>query len=84
MPLRRVVITENAHRPNDLDTGSIGRNDDYALLAVFIGVVGIALAEDEMQGASWVTSTADPPFVTVDDNFITLLTNGGTDVGGVR
>ena len=82
--LRSIVIAKYLHRTNDLDPRGVGRYNNNTLLTVTIRVVGIALAEDEMQGTSWVTSSTDPPFVTVDDNFIALLSNGGADVGGVR
>ena len=84
MSLRGIVIAKYLHGTDNLDPRGVSRYNNNPLLTVAVRVVGIALAEDEMQGTSWVTSTADPPFVTIDDNFIALLTNGGADVGGVR
>lgn len=83
MSLRSIVITKYLHRTNNLNSWSIGRNNDNTLLTVAVRIIGITLSENEMQCTSWVTSTANPPFVTVDNDFIALLTEGGANVGSI-
>ena len=83
MSLRSIVIAKYLHGTNDLDPRGVGRYNNNTLLTVTIRVVGIALAEDEMQGTSWVTSSTDPPFVAVDDNLIPLLADGRSDVRSI-
>jgi hypothetical protein len=39
------------------------------------------LAHDKMDGIPGVASARDPPLVTVDNDFVPLLTDGGLDVG---
>lgn len=83
MSLRSIIITEYLHGSNDLNSRSISRYNNNTLLTVAIRIIRVALSEDKMQGTSWVTSTADPPFVAVDNDFIALLTDGGANVSGV-
>ena len=61
MTFRSIVVTKDLHRPNHLYTWSVRRNNDDALLAVPVRVVGIALSEDEMYGTAWVSGAANPP-----------------------
>ena len=61
MALGSVVVAKDTHGADDLHTRRVRGNDDYALLAVLVRVVGIALAKYEMESTAWVTSTANVP-----------------------
>ena len=61
MTFWRIVIAEDLHRSDHLDSRGVGRNDDDALLAVTVRVVRIALSQHQVYRTSGVTSTADPP-----------------------
>ena len=56
-----IVVPEHLHRTNDLYSRSICGNNHYALLAVLVRVVWVALSEDKVQGAARITSAANPP-----------------------
>lgn len=79
--VRRGQTTHHLHRPDELDSLGVGRNDDDRLLLVLAGRE-VTLAHDEMHGVARVSSARDPPLVTVDDNLVAFLADGGLDVHG--
>jgi hypothetical protein len=52
VPLRRVVISKDVHRADDLYTRRVRRDDDDTLLDVSILVARIRFANDEMNSTS--------------------------------
>lgn len=61
--LRRIIVPKDAHGAHNLDTRGIGRYNDYALLTVLVGVVGVTLAKNQVQGTARIASTADVPVI---------------------
>ena len=55
VPLRSIVVAEDFHRSEKLDTGSVGRHEDDSLLRV-LGCGGVRLAHHQVDGVPWVTS----------------------------
>jgi hypothetical protein len=81
---RCIVVPINVHGPDVFDAWVIGRHQYYGLLEILILVVWVRLSHDNMKLAARIACSRDPPFVTVDDDFVTLATNRGLDIGGVR
>lgn len=55
LTFRRVIPSKNHHLTSDLDSRGVGRDDHDRLLSVRVGVVGIALAHDEVKLASRIS-----------------------------
>jgi hypothetical protein len=58
---RRVVIPKNLHGPDNLHTGGIRRYKDNTLLLICTLVSWVTLSEHQMNFATRVPSTRDPP-----------------------
>jgi hypothetical protein len=84
MPFRCVIIPINVHGTDEFDTRVICGYEYDGLLQVIVLVVWVRLSHDDVKLAPRITGPRDPPFVTVDDDFIAFATNRGLDVGGIR
>jgi len=61
MSLWRIVVSKQPHRADDTDTRGVSRHNHDAMLLVFVGVVGVTFAQDEMNSSSGVTGARNPP-----------------------
>jgi len=84
MSFRCVVVPINVHGTDEFDTWVIGRHQYHGLLQVLVLIVWVRLSHDDMKLAARIACSRDPPFVTVDDDFVTLATNRRLDIGSVR
>ena len=67
MSLWSIVISENPHGPDDSHAWGISGDKDYTLLLVNVGVIGIALAHDDVDFRPRVPGPTNPP-VTCDEH----------------
>jgi hypothetical protein len=84
MTLWRIIITEDLHGTHNLDTWCVCRNNNDALLCVCIGVVRVVLAKNQVELTAGIASAANPPFMAVDNNFVTFLADRSTNIGRIR
>jgi len=65
MAMRRIIIAKHVHHALDCNAGTTCRDKNHGLLFVWIWVVGICLAQDDVQLAGWITCAANPPFLSM-------------------
>jgi hypothetical protein len=97
--LRCVVIAKDFHRAYNLDSRGVDGNNHYALLPVWLLVIRITLAQDQVKLRPGISSTTDPPlkalvgrktiscsrspFMTIYDNLVSLFLYRSLNVGGI-
>lgn len=80
-----VVVAEHLHWADDLNAGGFGVDKEDGVTLVLGGVFGVGLRDDNVDGAAGVTSSRDPPLVSVEDELVAITTgNSVAQVGSVR
>ena len=81
--MRRVIVTEDMHRAEDLDAGRVNGNEDLALLAEGFGI-GRGLDHDDHDLAARIARAGDVVFLAVHHPFAVFQLGGHGDVLGIR
>ena len=84
VPVRCIVLAEHVHRPDDLHTGGIDRDEDLRLLLVRVSV-RVRLDHGDHDLAAGVARTRDVELLAVDDPLVAVEHRKGADllrVGG--
>jgi hypothetical protein len=58
-----VIIAVDREHTFHGNPGGVGRNEDDGVLLVGVGGIWVTLGHDNVDFASWVTSSAAPPFL---------------------
>ena len=58
-----IVVTEHGEHAVDGDAGGVVGDEDDGLLLVFVGVLCVGLAEDDVDLAAGVAGAGGPPFL---------------------
>jgi hypothetical protein len=79
-----VVVAKDLHGADNLDTGGLGVDEEDRVALVPGRVSGVSLGDDNVDGATGVTGTRDPPLVAVEDELVALPAgNSVAEVGSV-
>ena len=61
--VRCIIVSEDGQHAFNSDAGSGGWNEDDGLLEVWVLILGVGLAHDDVDLAAWVAGAAGPPFL---------------------
>ena len=72
MTVGGIVVAKNRQHAVDGDSRGIGGNEHDRLLPVFVWVIGVILAHDDINCAAWVAGTTAPPFLVTKKSELVL------------
>lgn len=79
-----VEVAKHRKVADDLDPGGVGGNKHHGLLDMAVRVLGVGLADENVELVARVGGARNPPLVAVDHVFVADALDAGLDVGGVR
>ncbi len=81
--VRRVVLTEDMHRAEDLDAGRVHRDEDLRLLLIGLGI-RVGLDHDNHDLASRISGARGVILFAVDHIIVAITHSAGRDIAGIR
>lgn len=73
-----IIVTKNGKRPNNLYSWRIHWHQNRCMSLLLID------SHDDRHLASWIPSSADPPFAAIEDIPIFPLLNTSLEIAGIR
>ncbi len=83
MAIGLVQLAEYRQHAHDLHPRRVLGHDHHGVLLVAVGV-GIGQAHENEEVEIGVAGTGGPPFLAVDDHFVTFHNGGAFHIGGIR
>ena len=82
--LGRIVVSKHRKRTDNRDSGVVGRDDDDGLPRVGGRVEGVRLSHHQVHRVTGITSSRDPPLVSVNHNVtLSIPLYPSLNVGGI-